>query len=665
MADSKHSEILYNDYCLEKYFNRYFVPVMRSEADRYIRKQQEELRSRNSAGWFAPDAASPFAVTDAYRNAGKWNRKTVDDFMESVNDRFFSNKKVQEDIVRMTASYEGALVKSMGRKSYDALCRKLGGDVAEIYVYNRYAKLFMSHLAKLQMPRSTVDYLVRNYFNSSFISLFKASEWSSELKDDIKNLSIDYWNANFGEKTLSYTFNYLSDALLLGGVGKVTKGTVATVGGIEVAGNVAGKLGKWLSDEVDLDEEISKSLGHDAAYLDSLRKSVHGKDFSAVSYVQDMNKGFRNKIVRPRFSESSYKRFIAEIRRKYGSSDVAGLCEYMSNSYRKLGVRLDTTSAYPSWMKEKSSAELYQLATGWCARAAEMKDKGMKVLVIGKKKYTFEEICQKSYDYARAFKDRGRSIEKKGNELLSSLESSAGVSSSAEIPKVPSAPASLGNVASQPLQSVSSPSVGERQTHQVRSDTSSVAGWGSMLNGLGLDGFGNVGKNLGSVLAMLPEMLVGMFTGRAQNLRFKDNLWPIASIVFGMFVHNPLLKLLFVGLGGANLLNKAGKEALGNVDKGNTRSNVVYRRYSDEPLDARLKDPAVKGNILFVTVDGVPGGFTVSDDAIDAYYKGYIPLNTFANAVLRKYDEQRAITEGAINNMEMDNERKEGRGLGV
>jgi hypothetical protein len=32
-----------------------------------------------------------------------------------------------------------------------------------------------------------------------------------------------------------------------------------------------------------------------------------------------------------------------------------------------------------------------------------------------------------------------------------------------------------------------------------------------------------------------------------------------------MFIRNPLLKMMLIGLGGASLLNKAGQEALGAV----------------------------------------------------------------------------------------------------
>lgn len=61
---------------------------------------------------------------------------------------------------------------------------------------------------------------------------------------------------------------------------------------------------------------------------------------------------------------------------------------------------------------------------------------------------------------------------------------------------------------------------------------------------------------------MLPDMIIGMFTGKTPNLKLQDNLMPLAAIVGGMFVKNPLLKLLLIGFGGANILNKAGHAAI-------------------------------------------------------------------------------------------------------
>ena len=174
-----------------------------------------------------------------------------------------------------------------------------------------------------------------------------------------------------------------------------------------------------------------------------------------------------------------------------------------------------------------------------------------------------------------------------------------------------------------------------------------------------IEGFGDVGKNLGYVLAMLPDMLVGMFTGKSRNLKFGDNMMPIAAIFAGMFVKNPLLKMMLVGLGGANLLNKAGHEALENRDGVKPQPIRQYRKYDDEPLDLRISQPVMKGNTLVATIDNIPSVITLNEDAVDAYYQGVLPLNTLVNAVLRKYDDQqRSIQENFDRQMKVE-ERQE------
>lgn len=65
-------------------------------------------------------------------------------------------------------------------------------------------------------------------------------------------------------------------------------------------------------------------------------------------------------------------------------------------------------------------------------------------------------------------------------------------------------------------------------------------GWGDFFSTLGLSGMGDISKNLGYVLAMLPDILVGMFTGRTKSLDLGDNVLPIASIVAGIFIKNPI-----------------------------------------------------------------------------------------------------------------------------
>ncbi len=173
-------------------------------------------------------------------------------------------------------------------------------------------------------------------------------------------------------------------------------------------------------------------------------------------------------------------------------------------------------------------------------------------------------------------------------------------------------------------------------------------GWEGVLGTLGLDGMGDVAGNLGYVIAMLPDILLGAFTGKTQSLRLGDNLLPIASIVAGMFIRNPLLKMLLIGLGGANLLNKAGHETLekrrteGNRNTATTDREVKYKRYADEPLDPRIASPALQGSTLVATIDGIPCTVQLSPTVADAYRTGALPLNTLANAVLAQSDRLRA-----------------------
>ena len=181
-------------------------------------------------------------------------------------------------------------------------------------------------------------------------------------------------------------------------------------------------------------------------------------------------------------------------------------------------------------------------------------------------------------------------------------------------------------------------------------------GWGGIFDQFGLTGFSDVFKNLGYVLAMLPDMMIVMFTGRTKSLSVQQNLLPIAAIVMGMFVRNPLLKMLLIGLGGANLLNKATHEILGETP---SAKEVRYRPYADERLNARISHPQLNGNLLVATIDGVPCTVTLQESVVDAHLKGALPLNTLANAVLAKYDEQRMEVEQNYERQMAESEHRE------
>ena len=205
-------------------------------------------------------------------------------------------------------------------------------------------------------------------------------------------------------------------------------------------------------------------------------------------------------------------------------------------------------------------------------------------------------------------------------------------------------------------------SISITETTAEQQTKSNTGGWQGILSGLGLNGISDIGKNAGYILAMLPDMLLGMFTGKTQSLGLKDNLVPIASIMAGLFVKNPLLKMTLIGLGGANLLNKAGHEQLAKQEGiQQPQSQVRYRRYEEQDIDPRIKDAEIKGKTLIATIDGIPVTVTLPDKVMDAYSAGALPLGTLANAVLQRCDQMQQVST-ARDRFEEES-RTEGRAL--
>lgn len=207
-----------------------------------------------------------------------------------------------------------------------------------------------------------------------------------------------------------------------------------------------------------------------------------------------------------------------------------------------------------------------------------------------------------------------------------------------------------------------------REKTESQAEQTNINGWDGLLRSFGLDGMGKVAGNLGYIIAMLPDMLLGLFTGKTKSLGLKDNLLPIASIVAGLFVRNPLLKILLMGLGGANLLNKASKEALSNQqneDNGYSRKesgNLQYKRYADEPLNPRIANPVLQGCTLIATIDRVPCTIQISPTVADAFRSGAVPLNTLANAILAQSDRLRQM---AAENYDSSQQESAARSKGI
>ena len=188
------------------------------------------------------------------------------------------------------------------------------------------------------------------------------------------------------------------------------------------------------------------------------------------------------------------------------------------------------------------------------------------------------------------------------------------------------------------------------QEKKAESERKNENGWGGFLSTVGLKNISDIPKNLGFVIAMIPDIIVGLFTGKTKSVNMDNSMLPLASIVAGLFVRNPLLKTMLIGMGGLNLLNKVGQETLeAKRSEGLENPNIVnpsnrnYRQYPNEELNSRIQNPILQGNSLIASIDNIPYTIQLPQNVVNAYHAGALPLNTLANAVLAKSDQMQKM----------------------
>ena len=626
------------EYCIDRYFKKFFSPIIKSESERFRSEVEKETRDRDDGGWGGYiDSVSPFTATHVQQTSGEWNRKNTEDLLEVCNSKFLGDPKVQEDINKITIACRASLVSELGVDRYKQMSEEVPtGDLASYYVCNRFQQLFIENLARLNVPRNSFEFIMQKSLGETLPGLMAGAQMRhSDVDNEVKSLSKKFYGANIAEETAAFGLSFVLDSATTGGYGTASS---AAKWFVADAGVRVGK--SFLPQEKSFDQFFSEEVWGEKNTLDAIRSDSKKVDPHKSEDIVALNSVLNNQIYKAKYDDKEALALCNMIKRNAGK-DGTKLARSLEASFRELGLSFNKEGNVPSWMRGKSDEDLYRYACYWSSMAMEMKSKNISEIVVNKKTFSIDQISRKGYAYACALSESQARNRSKQNSGFQHSDQAVGLetdesrheSRHAQSPDVQVQ--AVMQHQSDGNQQVSETTVSAPQTSQQ------VSGWGGMLDQMGLGGFGDLGKNLGYVLAMLPDLLIGMFTGKTRSLKFGDNLLPIAAIIAGMFTKNPLLKLLLVCFGGANILNKAGHEILENRDGAKSRSVQKYRVYEDESLDIRIKDPSMRGNTLIANIDGVPSIITIdSADAVDAYYKGVIPLNTLANAVLRTYDEQ-------------------------
>lgn len=627
----KFSEI---DYCIRQYFNKYMAST--------ITQEQAKLK----------------------------DGQTIDYMMEQCKKRWNKDGKLNHDTKTFVNAFHRNLVALYGNKQSAQLLA-----YAKAYVNSRYESLTVEHLARKKVSQSSAEYIAKKMFSESLIGFgADLASKKDDLGDKVKEKAEELYKPSALEVGAGYVGAAAIDTAITGGVGGIA--TAATKGAAVASAKMAASLtAKNVSKTMATDLAIRGAIygagkGIDA-YLDEDNygslvfgdkdavKKIQGGSYQykkgGTEYINSLNGQLNKKIKTPSLNTSSIIKKESNALLVANKGNSTKLLNTISSNFSKQCISFKENSKIPGWMLNNSAKQNRALASSFYACAMEMSREQKQVRMFGGKKMTLKEVSQRAYDYARAAvaveqrSSKNAAHAQKGtwDKNMSALNdqiNNPGKSSIRKHPtSSPQATPTASPYASGPYAQNGVMGTEANGTTQNTAQKPNIDGWGNVFESLGLNGFGDIGKNLGYVLAMLPDMIIGMFTGKTPNLKLQDNLMPLAAIVGGMFVKNPLLKLLLIGFGGANILNKAGHAA---ISDGLAKSNNVaktYKVYPDEPLNSRIVNPAMKGSSMIATIDGVPSVINISRDAADAYNKGAIPINTLANAVLRKYDENKAL----------------------
>ena len=567
------------EYCLQSYFDTHFLSVMHSVKDFIGQKQAEEIGkyALSPAGLLGSFAAGATGMPDNtmqyLRLTGEWNSKTAEDYVEMCRKRIAGNKDFTSDLALLASEWRKAVVAEIGRERYDSLSAKLGGDLAYAYVDYRVEQMMVDRMVEEQMPKSSVEYVLRKGMEGSLFG-FADSLMRSPLQQEIDARGEAAYNPSTGEKWAGRGVSLAADAVATGGIASWAA-LVGTVG-LEAASYGV----DWYIEGKD------KADGKAPTVEDCISRGVFGAEGNV--FIDFRKKG----------------REIVSYENGYVLSVNARL-------EKSMGI-LTEKPVWADWM-EKDMPGIPSLLPD--DLEDKRNDKRYKDVPL---------VVAPGHEEAYLAEQQALQEEEGRNRLLA-------------------ASSETGEKLEQPQEEQAQPPAQSPDQPQPDQQPANENGWDGLLRTFGLDGLGGVGRNLGYVVSMLPDVLLGLFTGNTKSFGVKESLLPVASILLGMFARNPLLKMVLIGMGGLNLLNKAGQEALDR--QAETPAKRLYKPYPDEPLNTRLANPVLQGDNLFMDINGVPCSILLPHHAAEACREGALPLNTLANAVLAKHEETRLMAQ--------------------
>ena len=588
------------EYCMATYFNDHLSPVMRKVRNDLTEKQVEEMREykKSHIGRMHDVRGSMYNLSDdsvdVLRRTGEWNSKSTEDYVEMCREEIASSSAIRSDLTLLADEWRSTLVREVGKERYDDISTKLGNDLALAYVDYRMEQLMIERMVTERMPKSSLEYIIREASSNSLLGISHAP-FQSPLDTEIERRSETAYQPGIAEKGIGRALAFGADMVATGGFS--SWGALAKLAGAEVV-------------LFGVEHHMEKRSDNKAITVeDCISQGVFGLEENVLATFRH-----NSKAIQP----------------------------YKNDYIVSLNDRLTNRMNIPSEETIERFEKIYQ-PTDFLGNTSIMRTLKEKDKVYDNVPFIIKPGCEEAY-LEQQKQEEGRSKEKNitmPNEWqgMDLKDENSHMEREKERER----------------------EINEAAVFEANSESSGKSnenGWDGLLSTFGLSDLSSVGRNLGYVIAMLPDILVGLFTGKSKSLNLKDNILPVASILIGLFTRNPLLKMVMIGMGGLNLLNKAGHESLEKasipsslsifVESEEGRKNhatALYKKYPDEPLDPRMTLPVVKGNCLIADIDRIPCSIQLPDKVVDAYNSGALPLNTLANAVLAKSDRMQQMVQ--------------------
>jgi len=659
-VDSKNDRgFIELEYLLRKYFNENCAAVVSGECKFAEQKRVEEYARSLSQHPVAPGQSgvmNAFMTAQQTNRSGEWSSKTSDDLVAAISKRLKSDGRISGDLKVIAAAWRTEAVGRLGKKEYDRLSAVSPvKDLASEYVMSSFNRMVVEQMARSRVPQSSVEYILRKGGRDSLLGFVVGcfDECSTETDQKIDAMADELYNASQSERLAAGAVTLAMDAATLGGavtptslVGKsgaqLTKAQFSNaIKGAAVSWDVADAFlsHNAVTEFTMSDKRVSEALSGDASFLSDCRKGTSKVRASGSHMLHIVNAQLSCQVRLPEYKRPFSPHEQKQFEKAFLKVTSLGGDRYHDFLHERLkadGLAVSLHSDVPLWMQEKSAEDCLKSSAYYAGIGYEMRVAGKKEIDVNGQHFTFQEVLQRAFDYSRAAKGVSRRE-----------------SDSQHQPQANAADA---------VQEEDYERTATQEPAIMEKMRKAQGQWGGVMESMGLDGAGEMGKNLGYTLAMLPDMIYGMLTGQSKNLKIENNVFPLMCIFGGMFVKNPILRLMFLAFGGINMLNKGFKEHSGKdeTERNSRNSKTVYRRYPDEPASGRIQLEAIpeSPNDFSAIIDGKHYVCTLDNDSAEAFRNGALPKGTLANAVLRDYDEQQKYLGNAYERMRQSREEE-------